>query len=480
MAETTLGGGGFFGGLASGISDAQTQALADQKQRQVEMVDARDNAIKQIDSTIQHIAVMAKAAGDAGNDPQKILAAAGPLIASAQGLAKAAGIDPEMITQRATIAAMRPVAEDADSKKKLVTTSGGLGEPDRMHVFDERKGTITPIDPKTGQPMAAPAAPQAPGQPILGPSDVIPPGQAQRVNAPTPQPIAPVAAAAPVEDASLPPNAQLTQGPIESRFAEPTAVAPVNHNVNNDAIEKYSPKAQALIKGVADGTIDPSKAFSKKMGKDGESELTKFLGAVKEYDPSFDTANAPARAATLKAFKSGVEARKLSALGTVVGHITELKKDGEALDNWKSDTFGPMTKTANQLRTWVQENKQSPIIRRFDLSATAVSNELENAFRGNTTAISGIQEWRKSINPTMSSDEIAESSKKLGSLLLARMSELKEQWDRGMGHNQDATIAIKLVKTRELLEKMSAGTLLSDREVNKPNVQPLKDKYGLD
>lgn len=256
----------------------------------------------------------------------------------------------------------------------------------------------------------------------------------------------------------------------------------MNHNVNHDALDKHSPEVQGIIKGVADGTIDPTK-FSKRIGKDGKSEYTNFLGAVKEYDPSFDMANYSARASTLKAFKSGVEARKVSALGTVVGHVTELATEAKNLDNWKSDTFGVGTQAANKMRLWMQENKQSPVVTRFDIAATAVSNELETAFRGNTTAISGIQEWRKAINPAMGSDQLADSTKTLGKLLLARMSELKEQWDRGMGHNQDPTIAIKLVKTRELLEKMSAGTLLTDKAANAPapeKVQTLKDKYKLD
>jgi len=472
-----MGIGAGLGGFAEGAQAQEKLNIAAQAEARAAKNQQTADADTQIATTMKTIGEIAKAAADAGHDPKTILTngAVQSLLQSAQNLATRVGRDPNQLAQMVQTMALRPAAQDADSKKSIVTTSGGLGMPDRMHVFDTKKGTLTPIDPATGQPAVS--APQ----PQLTQADVISPAQAQRVNAPVVPPgavpsVAPVVPVVPQEEASIPPNAQLTEGPINSRFAEPPApAAPVNHNVNYDAIASYSPKAQALIKGVADGTIDPSKAFSKRIGKDGESELTKFLGAVKEYDPSFDTANAPARAATLKSFKSGVEARKLSALGTVVGHVAELAKDGQALDNWKSDTFGGATKTANQLRTWLQENKQSPIIRRFDLSATAVSNELENAFRGNTTAISGIQEWRKSINPTMASDEISTSTQKLGSLLLARMGELKEQWDRGMGHNQDPSIAIKLVKTRELLEKMAAGTLLSDKAVHPagPGAPPL-------
>ncbi len=116
----------------------------------------------------------------------------------------------------------------------------------------------------------------------------------------------------------------------------------------------------------------------------------------------------------------------------------------------------------------------------------AVASELETAFRQNNTAISGIMEWKKGMSPAMSPDEVKASTQKLGSLLLGRMSELKEQWDRGMGHAQDPSIALKLAKTRELLEKMAGGTLVSDRTIpgtpaatSNPTVDALKSKYGL-
>lgn len=475
MAEITLGGsgggGGFFGGLAGGISDAQTQMLAQQKQKALEQNQVKTDATTQITATIGHIRDVIKANADAGNDPSKVVPSIQGLMQSARNLAQLAGMDPSQVDATVQTLLARPAVE-TEGKKKIVTTSGGLGEPDRMHVFDESKGTLSPIDPKTGQPM-------------LSPSETISPRQAAAANPPP----APVAAAAtqpgapapiPQQDSALPPGASPVQA-IESRFVTPPSdAAPINHNVNYDAIAHLPPGVQAKIKGVADGTID-IKNFSQRLGKNGQSPRDQVLEIVKQYDPSFDTASAPARAATLKAFKSGVEARKLSALGTVVGHIAELKKEGEALDNWKSDTFSSATKAANAIRLMIQEGKQTPAITRFDNSATAVSNELENAFRGNTTAISGIMEWRKTISAGMASDQIAESTKSLGKLLLARMSELKEQWDRGMGHNQDPSIAMKLLSTRGLLEKMSAGTLFSDRteSINKPDIAPLKSKYGL-
>lgn len=455
----------FLGGAADGLQSGSKAAIDIMNEKRNAEAQQKAELNKLVETNMAQIQTIFKETAAAGGDVSKLPdnPAVQAHLQYVNKFATQLGQDPGIYDARVRTMALAKPLEDADSKKKLVTTSGGLGEPDRMHIFDERKGTITPVDPKTGQPMAPVAQPQ------LSQEEVIPPAQAARMNPAAQQPVA------------LPPEAAgaMAQADFGDRFVTPPAPeAAPNPNVNPDAIAPLSPGAQNLIRGVADGTIDP-KTFSSRMGKNGQSERTKFLEKVKEYDPSFDMANYGARSATLKAFKSGVEARKLTALGTVVGHVGELATEGKALDNWKSDTFGAATKTANELRQWVQSNKQSPIIRRFDNAATAVSNELETAFRGNTTAISGIQEWRKGINAGMASDEIAASTQSLGKLLLARMSELKEQWDRGMGHNQDASITLKLGKTRELLEKMAAGTLLSDKTVNRPDIQPLKDKYGL-
>lgn len=465
-----MASGFYLGGMADGMRTGAKTSLEQQAETRTAEAAQRAEIDKQITATMTHINEIFKAQTAAGQAPNPNNPAIKSLLDSVAPLAAKIGRDPQQLALTVGAMAQRPPLEDADSKKKIVTTSGGLGEPDRLHVFDERKGTLTPIDPKTGQPTAdAPA-------PAINPAiEGIPPSQAARAN-PAAQPTAPVQQ----DDAALPPNAKPISGPIDMRFGAMEPPTPVlNPNINEDAIAALSPGAQGLVKGVADGTVDPVKAFSARQGKDGKSERTKFLEKVKEYDPSFDMANFGARSATLKAFKSGVEARKLTALGTVVGHVHELYKDGEALDNWKSNTFGPATKTANTLRTMMKENEQSPIVRRFELSATAVANELENAFRGNTTAISGIQEWRRSINPAMASDEIAQSTQKLGGLLLARMSELKEQWDRGMGHNQDPSISLKIAATRQLLEKMTAGTLFSDKTVKGSPANAAADPLGL-
>lgn len=454
----------FLGGAADGLQSGSKAAIEIMNEKRNAEQQQRAELSKLVEANMAQIQSIFKETAAAGGDVSKL--ADNPAVqAHLQYVNKFAtqlGQDPGIYDARVRTMALAKPAED-DKKHSVVQigeNTNGLTSTKKYGILEQNGGTITPIGPD-GQPVTASVT----AQPQLGPSDVIPPAQAQRAN-----PVAPPGAPAPQAAAPVPqgnPMDAMAQADFGDRFQEPPPSAPPeNLNVNSEALTGLSPGAAGLVKGVADGTVDPTKAFSLRKGPNGQSERAAVLEKVKQYDPSFDMTNYAGRAATLKAFKSGVEARKLTALGTVVGHVGELYKDGQALDNWKSDTFGAATKTANELRQWVQSNKQSPIIRRFELSATAVSNELENAFRGNSTAVSGIQEWRKSINPSMASDEIAQSTQKLGSLLSARMSEMKEQWDRGMGHNQDPSISLKLSATRDLIEKMAAGTLFSDKVVN--------------
>jgi hypothetical protein len=187
MAESLGSGGGFFGGVASGIEQNRSNALEEEKQAALESNKTKALATSQIESTISHIQEVAKAAAANGNDPKKILEAVQPLIASAQGLAQAAGIDPNMIAQRAQLATMQPVPS-ADKKHSVVKIGSNL-QGEQYGVLEQNSGAIKPIG----------------GQPQLSQSEVIPPGQAQSANPPgTPGvPPAPMATPVPVAPASV-------------------------------------------------------------------------------------------------------------------------------------------------------------------------------------------------------------------------------------------------------------------------------------
>jgi len=265
---------------------------------------------------------------------------------------------------------------------------------------DQATGQYIRIDPKTGQQWQEPeVTPKVEGAPAAAPAAV------QTAAAPVP------------EEAALPPGAKPVAGDAPA-------------GVRQDFLDKLPPESANLVKGISEGRI-PVTAIPQK-------QRQAVLNLVTQYDPSFDAVNYNARARTRANFAStGVEGRNITALNTVLGHINTLDKKGAALDNWKTDDWGPATKTFNEARKWVLEHKQDPRVKEFDAAADAVSNELEKAFRGSQTAISGIKSWRALMHAGMSPEEMRETNKTLAQLLGSRIEAMGKAYNSGMGTTKD-------------------------------------------
>lgn len=256
---------------------------------------------------------------------------------------------------------------------------------------DPRTGRYVRIDPKTGQPWQSSAVTQT----------EVP------------------AVQAPAADAALPPGAQ-------------PAASEIPKHIRAEILDTLEPQIANQVKALAEGRMPfPS----------GQALRTPYwqnmMRLVTQYDPSFDAVNYNARATTRRNFATGVEARNITALNTVMGHLDTLDKAGDALDNFRSNSFGPGSKAMNEMRRWYLSNKQDPRVKNFETAAEAVANELERAFRGSTTAIAGIRSWREKMNPAMSPEEMKEANKTLTKLLASRIDAMGDQYSRGMGTTKD-------------------------------------------
>lgn len=213
-------------------------------------------------------------------------------------------------------------------------------------------------------------------------------------------------------DDALPPNAGLVSG--------------------DDAFLLGLPeKDQKMVKAMVEGRQPPPPAKAL-----ATPYWQRYVELANQYDPAFDMGRWQARVQTRKNFATGVEGRTIRSLNTVANHIGELDEAGKALDNFKQNSLGT-TKPLNTVMNWYRENAGDPRITRFDTTANAVSTELEKAFRGNQTAISGIKEWRKSMAHTMSPEQMQESNKTLTKLLMGQLEGLTGQYNSGMGTNAD-------------------------------------------
>jgi hypothetical protein len=442
--------GGFFGGLSEGIdanrSDAATNEqlrIMNERQKFAEGRQASSDASTNVTNTLEFIKEYATNLRAAGNDENKIAAALKPFIESVRTVAPKAGLDPDVVAHRALMVATVPQQTQEGESHQVVKVSGGLNQPDRLVRVAKKGGSVVPLDPTTFQPM-------------LGESDTITPRQAQVANAPMmPQ-------AAPVQTAQLNTfndrfNAAqggvpvAPQAPMTAPGPDVIPTAPASGR--NEAYLQKIPNQElrGLIKGIADYDIDV-KSLSARAG-----ERRQALMMVKEYDPNFNMADYNSIVGVKKAFTSGVEARNLTSLGTIIGHIGDLASAGRALDNFKSEQFGAGTKAVNAMRKWMLENKQDPRVKDFETAQEAVATELDRAFRGSTTAVATIEGWKKQISSAQSPEEMKVVATRLGSLLGSRVKELIDQYERIPGPARSSAITMKMDAVRGQIEKIAKG-----------------------
>lgn len=439
MAENT----GFFGGLASGMNDAKTQALAQQKQDALEANQAKTQAVSQVDETIKHIQEVIKANADAGNDPQKVVPAIQPLIQSAQGLAKAAGMDPNRVSATVQALLARPALEDADKKPVAVKPGESLVHPTTGNVIYQ----APPLDPVTGRPMA---------QPTLGPSDVIPPGQAQSANPPAAAPTAQVqpssVPAAPdgtpaqrvaMGFPSQPDQAPAPQGPTLPPTMQPGSPA-VDYAISNNIhgpefLKAIPPTARNTVQGITDYKIDPDK-LSKRTDKSGQSEYTRFLGFAHqftngEYDPKFYKT----MQASLKEFTSGGQTspaaqiqaanRAIAHAGTVADAIDKLGEVPGLLDRVAKSNTPLVSYAAKQLQNKaIVGTSEGAALREFLTAANHFTDETTKFYAGGQTHEAGKERVLANFDAATSPLELYSALKQESTLMDGAAGALQDRF----------------------------------------------------
>lgn len=148
-----MSGGGFFGGVSSGIEGQQ------KNEREHREIDIREDALKNtkanqltaevdkaINGTMQIVAKTIEASRAAGASPDKVLLAVKPLLADIAGLAKNAGRDPGIYARQAEALLTIPVKpEKQDPKSPLgqlvndrARLVAGGADPVLIRQFDQR------------------------------------------------------------------------------------------------------------------------------------------------------------------------------------------------------------------------------------------------------------------------------------------------------------------------------------------------------
>ena len=259
----------------------------------------------------------------------------------------------------------------------------------------------------------------------------------------------PAAAPLQAQPQTAPQQGQQPQRPApdSSAWTQPATPPPLDRQLNEDVLKNVPQPIATQVRLLAAGRIPPPSSFAAT-----RPYWQSILSLAAQYDPQFDAVSYGSRHQALKDVTSGVTSRNLTALNTVMQHIDELDQAGRALDNFKQSPI-PYVGVANRARSTLLEHQGDPRIKRFDTAANAVANEVERAFRGSQTAISGIQEWRRTMSPSMSPEQMRTANQTLLKLLDGRIEAVTDQYRRAFGTTRPP-IDFLSPKARETFERL--------------------------
>jgi hypothetical protein len=132
-------------------------------------------------------------------------------------------------------------------------------------------------------------------------------------------------------------------------------------------------------------------------------------------------------------FTSGKYAKAKDSLNLAAGHLAELKKSADALDNTSYEDV-------NKIRNLYRTKTGSSEITEFENNLTAVAGEMATVFKGTAGTDQEIQQWRKHINANQSPEQLNGNIKKMLTLMGERLGAIKSTYEMGLGKKKDFSI----------------------------------------
>ena len=200
-------------------------------------------------------------------------------------------------------------------------------------------------------------------------------------------------------------------------------------------LKTLPPNVQQTVKKVANYEVDLAKVASLRGGK-GQSERSRLIAMVAQYDPSYDMTQFAARNKLRSEFTSGTAAKNLVALNTAERHIQTLERLEKELP--QSDI-----QLINKLQGEAMSAFGSPAITNWDNAAQKVADEVNRAFVGaGSQAQEGIKRELQALKASQSPAQRQQAIATIREMLGGRREELKGQYERGMGKPLDLGFSI--------------------------------------
>lgn len=141
--------------------------------------------------------------------------------------------------------------------------------------------------------------------------------------------------------------------------------------------------------------------------------------------PNFDETLFKSRNETRKDFASGTSAKNITSLGTVMGHLNDLVDTSQHL---AQHDLTPL----NTVQNYVTDKIGQPQYKDFNLTKQAVADEMAKVFRGSGMSEAETERWLQTFDSSSSPDQFKGVIGRGLKLLDSRMTELANQYNRGM------------------------------------------------
>lgn len=235
-------------------------------------------------------------------------------------------------------------------------------------------------------------------------------------------------------------------------------------------LQRLSPAMQASVKAIAEGRMSPPSGMAMRspMGQ-------ALIGAVTQYDPSFDATNYQSRNALRKDYTAGNTKNNIVALNTAMSHIDTMGEMAKKLENGS-------IKPANAVMNMAKDMFGNAAPQEYQTAKTAVASELGKYFRGSGMSDAAAAEWEKAFESANSPQQMDGVVKTAINLIAGRANELQDTWKKGMGQ-QSGNFQIIDNHASDVLKKYGYvyqdGHIYTAQKPAQQNLQSLKDKYGL-
>jgi hypothetical protein len=224
-----------------------------------------------------------------------------------------------------------------------------------------------------------------------------------------------------------------------------------NTQVTGDAyLQSLDQQTAAQVKALADGRMAfPTGTALRSPYWQG------MLGAVSQYDPTFDAINYNARSGTRKAFTSGKEAQTVNALNTVAEHLGTLSDYADQLHNTSIPLF-------NRVKNFTAAETGDPRIARFNTARKAAADEIAKVWRASGGSEADIQENLKNLDGAQSPEQLHAAIGTLVKLIGGKLAALQDQYVQGLGTAQAAKPLVSPEAAHAYEKVLSRAGMTSD------------------